>query len=393
MNSQKLLVLLCVCILALSSYAAPTTPKNPPPYSETETETLVPMQTTKPNSSPGPTSEPPPISTPIPKPIPTPEPTPGPVPEELYVDDVYHIFFHALIAFPEISYRNGSSPLDTDCVTVDEFKRCMEQLHANGYALIAIEETFEVLEDGTVKQRPVIVPAGKKPLILSVDDMVYDPNKMGTGMVDKLFLDEDGKIASYTKHRDGTEIISYDNEVIMVLENFIAVHPDFSIRGARGLLAMTGFAGVFGYRTDRLNANQQSEIESAMPIAEALRELGWTFGSHGYGHRHSADISEGLFLDDTQKWRNEVENMVGATQVYVYPYGQSVTAHGTKYNTMLDFGFKVMCGVSHKQEWVELGDGLYMSRIAVDGYSLRNYGQILEPLFDCKTVIDKEYRR
>ena len=366
MNFRRLIALLCVCISLLSSCSAPTAS---PSSGGTPTQTAEPAST------------------------PTPEPTPTPIPEELYEEDIYHIFFHALIAFPDVSYRNGYSPLDTDCVLVDEFNRCLEQLYANGYALIAIEETFEVSEDGTVRQTPVMVPVGKTPLILSVDDMVYDPNKLGTGMVDKLFLDEAGNIASYTKHKDGTEVISYDNEIIMALERFIAEHPDFSIRGARGLLAMTGFAGVFGYRTDRLNANRESEIEAAMPIVAALRELGWTFASHGYGHRHSADISEGLFLDDTQKWRNEVENMIGPTQIYVYPYGQSVSPHGTKYNTMLNFGFKVMCGVSHRQEWVEMGDTLYMSRIAVDGYSLRNYGQILAPLFDCDTVIDTEYRR
>ena len=127
--------------------------------------------------------------------------------------------------------------------------------------------------------------------------------------------------------------------------------------------------------------------------AERVRALGWTYASHGYGHRHSAKISEGLFLDDTQKWRKEVENMVGPTQIYVYPYGEYVSAHGAKYNTMLDFGFKVMCGVSHKQEWIEHGDTLFMSRLGIDGYSLRNFGAYLAPLFDCETVIDKEYRR
>jgi hypothetical protein len=367
---------------AVSQPAASPTPADVAP---TAVPTAVPTE--------APTATPVPTATAAPAPTPTPVPTPTPIPEALYEEEIYHIFFHCLIAFPDISYKNGSSPLDADCVLVDEFKRCLQQLYDNGYALIDINETFAVDGDGQVTRVPVMVPEGKTPLILSVDDMVYDPRKLGTGMVDKIILDDEGKIATYTKHKDGTEVISYDNEIIPILESFIAEHPDFSIRGARGMLALTGFAGIFGYRTDRLSANQAEEIEAVAPIVDAVRELGWTFGSHGYGHRHSADISEALFLDDTTKWRKEVENLVGPTQIYIYPYGQYVTAHGAKYRTMLDFGFKVMCGVAYKQTWEEQGDALFMTRLGIDGYSLRNYGRFLAPLFDCATVIDTEYRR
>jgi hypothetical protein len=370
---KKLLALLCLCGLLLTA-AACSAP--------------APADASVPSATPALPSDPdiPPDATP------TPEPTPTPVPDPIFDGEIYHIFFHCLIAFPDISYKNGKSPLDEDCVLVDEFKRCLQQLYDNGYALIDINETFNVDADGQVTRAQVRAPAGKKPLILSVDDMVYDPRKLGNGMVDKIILDDEGKIATYTKHKDGTEVISYDNEIIPILESFIDEHPDFSIRGARGTLALTGFAGIFGYRTDRLTENQAEEIAAVGPIVDAVRALGWTFASHGYGHRHSADITEELFLDDTTKWRKEVENLVGPTQIYVYPYGQYVTTGGVKYQTMLDFGFKVMCGVSHEQVWEEQGNALFMTRFGIDGYSLRNYGKRLAPLFDCSTVIDTTYR-
>jgi hypothetical protein len=316
-----------------------------------------------------------------------------PIPYEPYDGVMYHIFFHALIAFPEISYAGGRSPLDEDCVTAAEFKRCLEQLHANGYALIDINETFEPGPDGRIRQKTVFVPEGKKPLILSVDDMVYDPSKMGLGMVDKLILDDRGRLASYTDLGGSGKVISYDNEILPILESFISLHPDFSIRGARGMLAMTGFAGIFGYRTDRLSPNRASEMEEAKKIVAAVKKLGWTFGCHGYGHRDAAAISEWLLEDDTRKWRSEVENLVGATPIYVYPYGHYVAEHGPKYNILLKNGFRVMCGVSHRQIWEEQGDALFMTRLAIDGYSLRNYGEYLAPLIDCASVIDRQYRQ
>jgi hypothetical protein len=51
-----------------------------------------------------------------------------------------------------------------------------------------------------------------------------------------------------------------------------------------------------------------------------------------------------------------------------------------------------MCGVSNTQEWKNLGDGLFMTRLGIDGYSLRNYAGYLAPLFDCASVIDADYR-
>ena len=61
---------------------------------------------------------------------------------------------------------------------------------------------------------------------------------------------------------------------------------------------------------------------------------------------------------------------------------------------MQEYGFDLFCSVSYfffSRDY-ESGDTLYMTRIAVDGYSLRNYRDILLPLFDVDKVIDKENR-
>lgn len=313
-----------------------------------------------------------------------------------YNGDIYHIFFHCLIAFPEIAYSQGvNGALDTDCVTVTEFKRCLEELYKNNYILVDINSTFEVVEENgkkVVKDKKLMLPEGKKPLVMSIDDMVYDPKKRGWGMVDKIILDEQGNFATYTKHKNGEEIISYDNEVIPVLEKFVKEHPDFSFNGAKATLAVTGWVGILGYRINRLSENRQSEIEAVKPIVEKLKERGWNFASHGYGHRRSRDISYNLFADDTKKWRNEIESVVGPTSIYVYPYGQKLSVDDPKYKLLLDYGFKVMCGVETGPKWKNYGHSIYMARQGIDGFSLRNYKKYLEPLFDVTKIIDLETR-
>jgi len=313
-----------------------------------------------------------------------------------YNGDIYHIFFHCLIAFPEIAYSPGvNGALDADCVTVTEFKRCLEELYKTNFVLVAINSTYEVVEENgkqMVKDKKLMLPEGKKPLVMSIDDMVYDPKKIGWGMVDKIILDENGNFATYTRHKNGEEVISYDNEVIPILEKFVEDHPDFSFNGAKATLAVTGWVGILGYRIDRLSENRQSEIEAVKPIVEKLKERGWNFASHGYGHRRSRDISYNLFADDTKKWRNEIESVVGPTSIYVYPYGQKLSVDDPKYELLLDYGFKIMCGVDTGPVWKNYGHSIYMARQGIDGFSLRKYKKYLEPIFDVEKIIDLEAR-
>ena len=48
---------------------------------------------------------------------------------------------------------------------------------------------------------------------------------------------------------DGT-VVTGSFDLVPLLEDFIAEHPDFSYKGARAVLAFTGYQGVLGYRTD-----------------------------------------------------------------------------------------------------------------------------------------------
>lgn len=314
-----------------------------------------------------------------------------------YTGPIYHVFFHCLIAFPEIAYSPSvGGALDQDCVTIPEFKRSLEQLYQNGYVLIDINSTYETVEENGqhfVRDKKLMLPEGKKPLIMSIDDIVYDPKKADWGMVDKIIIDEQGRFATYTRHKTGEEVISYDNEVIPILEQFVLDHPDFSYNGAKATLAVTGWVGILGYRIDRLSTNRESEIEAVKPVIKRLKETGWNFASHGYGHRHSKKISYSLFADDTKKWKNEIESVIGPTDIYVYPYGETVSVNDPKYKLLLDNGFKVMCGVGSEPFWKNYGHSIFMSRQVIDGYSLRNYRRYLLPLLDTEKVIDLENRK
>ncbi len=310
-----------------------------------------------------------------------------------YTGIVEHWFTHALIAFPEITLETNSEYYWKDCITPYEFKHFLQALYDYGFILIdpaiCIEnpsgdgKTFAWVDQ-------LMLPEGKKPLIMSFDDVVYDSRKMHCGMVDKIIVDENGELASYTKHLNGEEVISYDNEFIPIIEQFCKEHPDFSHNGAKGVIALTGFAGVLGYRTNRQSENRESEIEEAKKVVAVLKEHGWTFASHSYSHTNFANASLEKVQDDTQKWQNEVQNIVGETPVFVYPFGARIPNEDPRIEVLKNAGFKLFCGVGSKNaiNW-EMKDGtLLMDRRTMDGTALNEYQEIYKPFLDVTAARD-----
>lgn len=312
---------------------------------------------------------------------------------EEYSGEIPHIFIHTLIAYPELKDKNGLMRYDSDCINVQEFKNLLEELYKNGYSLININDTYYEDSEGKMKlAESVQVPQGRKPLIFSVDDVVYDVKKRGNGMVDFLTVNEENQIVSGTYQKDGTVVYSDDNEFVPILEKFIERNPDFSSNGARMTLCMTGFTGVFGYRTDaNYDGDREAEIVKAKRVVKRLKELGYNFASHSYGHY---DVTKHTFKSlkkDLQRFRDEVEPIIGETKIFVYPYGKLVKPEEDKYDLLLDYGFRVFCSVSNffYQREYEEGHSIYMTRIAIDGYSLRNYKTVLSPVINVDKVIDR----
>ena len=91
--------------------------------------------------------------------------------------------------------------------------------------------------------KTLMVPEGRTPLILSLDDCSYYLYMDGDGFADRLIVAEDGRVRNeYTDAEGTTHVGAFD--VVPRLDEFLAEHPDFSLNGARGVLAMTGYDGV-----------------------------------------------------------------------------------------------------------------------------------------------------
>lgn len=315
-----------------------------------------------------------------------------------YTDNIEHLFTHCLIAFPDIAFNKKnhmSKHYATDCITASEFKNILNELYDNNYILININDCYKNIGGKIVKSK-VKIPVGKKPLIFGFDDVNYDSKKIGLGMVDKIILDKKNMLATSTI-LNNNEYISYDNEFIPILENFITKHPDFSINNAKGVINLTGYDGILGYRTSHTNhTNREQEITNAKKVVDKLKQNGWQFACHSYGHYHMNKISNEKFANELILWQNEVEPIIGKTSVYVYPFGEwQVFDEGnicTKHQMLQDAGFELFCGVGMKSFFSYLPNKnhrvLFMDRKCVDGRTLKQNHSELIRFFNPLNVLD-----
>lgn len=326
--------------------------------------------------------------------------------------EITHVFFHSIImdnkkAFDGDSDEKGYNQVMT---TKSEFLKILEQMYERGYVLVKLHDIAHEETDENGNRRfvtgNIMLPPGKKPFVMSQDDVCYYEYMDGDGFASRIIIGEDGKPTCEMKMDDGSiSVGSYD--LVPLLEDFIAEHPDFSYRGARAVLAFTGYQGVLGYRTDPeykdSNPNYEADCEAVRQVAQCLRDNGWELASHSWGHINMANRDLASVKTDAEKWENRVESLIGETDILLYPFGSDVgnwhpyTRENEKFALLYDLGFRYFCNVDSSQHWVQIGD-TYMrqGRRNLDGY--RMYYDLpetnpektyLSDLFDVTEVFDR----
>ncbi|HEU5114516.1 MAG TPA: hypothetical protein VFT82_01985 [Candidatus Paceibacterota bacterium] len=303
---------------------------------------------------------------------------------ELYSGPVRHIFFHSLIVYPEMAAKDSprAELYANNMITVEEFKSVLQKLYDNGYALIDSRKLYEIDPSGHVTRASIFMPAGKKPLVLSLDDLNYYETMKNGGMARKLVFDK-GVIKAETAAPDGSITNLLDGDAVPAIDSFIREHPDFSVEGARGIIGITGYDGILGYRTELSGAAGNQEKLAAKPVIEALKKEGWVFASHSFSHDHSfmtGTVSTTTLAADISAWKSEVGSLVGPTDIYIGPFGQVFKAGDPRRAMLIAAGFHALYGVGIDGYQEFFPDSFVADRIDIDGYRLRNDGFILRQL-------------
>ena len=339
-----------------------------------------------------------------------------------YMNEITHIFFHSLIVDPSRAFDGEYTDdgYNLYMTTVDEFNAILEQMYARGYVLITpYQQAYEVTDEtGThFVYGDIRLPEGKIPFIMSQDDLNYYgymiaaqdgtgdkpiyATTAGDGFAHKIVIGEDGYPTCEYMDKDGN-ITAGDYDLVPLLEAFIQKHPDFAYQGARAVLGMTGYEGVFGYRT---NPNYkeamgeetfQKEVEEAQKVAQCLRDHGWVLASHSYGHPAYGEISAERVDTDSNKWENTVQPVIGDCDVILYPHGSDIAGvekysfDNAKFSALYEDGYRYFFNVDSHIAWCQLGTNYYRGgRRNLDGYRMYHDPEMLDDLFVVDEVFDK----
>lgn len=338
-----------------------------------------------------------------------------------YMNEITHIFFHSLIVDPSRAFDGEYTEdgYNLYMTTVDEFNAILEEMYARGYVLITpYQMAYEVTDEtGThFTYGDIRLPEGKIPFIMSQDDLNYygymiagkdgtgaEPiyaSTAGDGFAHRIVVGDDGYPTCEYMDINGN-VTTGDYDLVPLLESFIQQHPDFAYHGARAVLGMTGYEGVFGYRTNPYykdamgEAAFQKEVEEARKVAQCLRDHGWVLASHSYGHPAYGSITNEHVDTDSQKWEDTVQPIIGDCDVILYPHGSDIAGiemysfDNAKFSYLYEDGYRYFFNVDSHVAWCQLGQNYFRGgRRNLDGYRMYHDPEMLDDLFDVALVFD-----
>ena len=328
------------------------------------------------------------------------------------ISKITHVFFHTLVAEPSKAFDGdaGQNGYNQVMTTIDEFNKILDNLYSKGYVLVRLHDmAYETTDENgntVMKAGDIMLPPGKIPFVMSQDDLCYYPYMDGDGFANRIVIGEDGKPTCEMTMDDGS-VSTGDYDLVPILEKFCERHPDFSYKGARAVLAFTGYEGILGYRTASSYAGSETygqDRQAAAEVAQCLRDNGWELASHSWGHLDLGTVEWDRFQSDTDKWESEVESLIGPTDIILFPFGADVgdwhpySMDNERFRYLYNAGFRYFCNVDSSQYWVQLGDDyLRQGRRNLDGYRMwkditaeaEGRPRKLDDLFRAEDVFDR----
>lgn len=330
------------------------------------------------------------------------------------LEKVTHVFYHILIKDTSKAFDGDYKEADYNQVmtTIDEFNKITQTMYDEGYVMVSIKDMAKADENGNMTEGEILLPPGKIPFVLSQDDVCYYHYMDGDGFATKLVVDDEGKIRNEYVEDDGSISVG-DYDMVPLIDRFVEEHPDFSYRGAKGIIALTGYNGILGYRTDEsyetrpadLDDNKvewlnehpdfslEKEREGAKKVADAMKAEGWEFASHTWGHQNVGQISLEKLQADTEKFKKNVDPLIGGTDIIIFAFGTDITDaedySGDKFEYLKNQGYNYYCNVDSSQYFVQIRDRYFrQGRRNLDGYRMYYNPDMLSDLFDVSEVWD-----
>lgn len=328
-----------------------------------------------------------------------------------------NLSFHVLVADMNRAVADDEygGSYNRNFVSTAEFERILDQLYLNNYVLVNFENFVGAASmDGTsetYEETPIWLPEGKKPVMITETMVNYfgymvdgngdgTPDAQGGGFAHRLVVDANGDIkAEYVDSNNVTQVGNYD--LVPILEDFIAEHPDFSYRGARATLAVCGYEGIFGYRIQSETQAKKGldyyneQVVGATQVVNALREKGYRLACYTFENKDYSNISADQVNQDIQQWKSQIAPVIGEIDTIVFARGKDIGDYtGGKFDVLHKAGFRFMLK-SGEAPYTEVNNTyIRQTRLMVTGENMVAKASMFTDngLFDPNTVLDLSIR-
>lgn len=330
--------------------------------------------------------------------------------------NIINLSFQTLIADPNRAFNHPQwgAALLKNYLTTGEFRNILQRLYDAGYILVSMDDFVQTTTDDqgltTLAYKELYLPQGKKPIMLTntnvnyplylVDgdgDMVAD--QYGVGIASKLVFDSNGDITCEMVNADGT-VTTGAYDFIPILDEFVEEHPDFSYGGSKATLALTGYNGLFGYRTHAQGFAVFGEeayyknVETVQAIAEKLQSTGYELAYHTYANSAFGKHSLSMIQGEMNSWNMEVVPILGNLDTIVLAQesdiSPSVQYAGDKFSYLKSCGFTYFLG--YATEGVPYSyiapDYVHQGRLMVNGNYITNKSSWFSTIFDTEGVLE-----
>lgn len=318
---------------------------------------------------------------------------------------VPNLSFNPLIADPSRAFKDEkyANAYNQNMITIDEFSKILDQLYAKGYVLVNfdsfIEKTTDAAGNVTYTTKPIYLPADKKPLMITETLVNYfnyqidgdgdgKADAKGGGFASKLLV-KDGEITCEMVNAEG-ETVYGAFDLVPILNAFIEEHPEFSYKGARATLGVTGHEGIFGHR---VNNGDSQAIADAQEVVQALREEGYLIACNTYENLNYATSKATDIQADLKKWSDTLGEIVGNVDILIYARGVDISDYsGPKFNVLYSSGYRIFISSAKNGLPTTQVNNTYIhqDRIMVTGSLMVNSPSTLANYFTVSDVISGE---
>ena len=330
--------------------------------------------------------------------------------------EVLSLSFQMLIADLQMAqkHHSHSESINRNFITTGEFSQILQQLYDNGYILVTPNDfvTSETSTDGQTvySAKTLYLPAGRKPLMLIETNANYNlylvdgdgdkqADKYGGGFASKMILDAHGDITCEMVNSSG-QTVTGDFDMVPILDAFVEENPGFSYRGSKAVIAVTGYNGLFGHRTDAASIDYFGQtayddaVAQAKQVAKRLQETGYVLACYTYENIPYGECSVTEIDNDLNRWDNEVVPILGDVDILVYAQGSDIASDksysGDKYLTLKEHGFSYFIGFTQENDgWFHTDTGYArQGRILVTGSNLAHHSDWFMGMFYASNILD-----